>query len=94
MVVAVEALAVVEEVEGGGGCFGWVDLAVGEPASVVDADEEVVPACFAFAAVGAAGERVAGPMDAAELFDVDVDQLAGPVALVAHDGLFGLGVEA
>jgi hypothetical protein len=68
----VEVAAVVEEVEGGGGCFGRVDLAVGEPGCVVDADEEVVPACFAFAAVGAAADRVARAVDAAEPFDVDV----------------------
>jgi len=93
-VAAVEAAALVEEVESGGGRFGGVDVAVGEPGLVVDADEEVVPACFAFGATGPAGQRVAGPLDAAEPFDVDVEELAGPLALVAHKRLFGLLVEA
>jgi hypothetical protein len=84
-VVFVEGLAVVEEVEGVGGCFGGVDAAVGEAAVVVDADEEVVPAGAAFRADRAAADRVVGPDDAAEFLDVDVDQLAGPVALIADD---------
>ena len=61
---------------------------------VVDADEEVVPACFAFGAARPTGQGVAGAFDAAEPFNVDVDQLARSGALVAHDGLFRLGVEA
>jgi len=92
-VLAVEAAALVEEVERGDGCFGGVDVAVGEPGFVVDADEEVVPACFAFGAAGPAGPGVAGPLDAAKPLDVDVDQLAGPLALVAHDRLPRLGRE-
>ena len=82
-VVFVEGLAVVEEVEGVGGCFGGVEGGVCEPCSVVDADEQVVPAGFAFAAVGQACVGVARSLDAAEPFDVDVDQLAGPLPFVA-----------
>jgi len=91
---AVVAAAVVEEVEGGGGCFGGVDVAVSEPGFVVDADEEVVPACFAFGAPRPAGQRVAGALDAAQALDVYVHELAGPLALVAHHRFFGLLVEA
>jgi len=90
----VEAAAVVEEVEGVGGCFLWVGGAVGEPCVVVDADEEVFPAGFAFGAVGPAGLWVAGPLDAPELLDVDVQELAGPFALVADHGLGRGRVEA
>ena len=43
-----------------------------EPCFVVDADEQVVPAGFAFGAVGPAGLGVAGPLDAPEPLDVDV----------------------
>ena len=38
-----------------------------------------------------AGDAVADAVDPAELLDVEVDQLAGPLALVADD--LGLGVE-
>jgi len=48
----VEAAAVVEEVEGCGGCLLRVGGAVSEPSVVVDADEQVFPAGFAFGAVG------------------------------------------
>jgi len=91
---AVEAAAVVEEVEGGGGCFGGVAGGVGEPGFVVDADEQVVPAGFAFAAVGTARLGVAGPLDAAEPLGIDVDQLAGPQPLVADHRLTGSWLEA
>ena len=90
---AVEAAALLEEVEGGGGCFGGVDVAVGEPGFVVDAGEEVVPACFAFGAARPPGVGVSGSLDAAELFDVDVDQLAGSLAFVADHRLPRFGVE-
>jgi hypothetical protein len=93
-VAAVEAAAVVEEVEGGGGCFGGVEGGVREPCFVVDADEEVVPAGFAFGAVRPAGLRVAGSVDAAESLDVDVDQLAGPLTFVADHRLTHGWVEA
>jgi hypothetical protein len=93
-VAAVEAAAAVEEVEGVGGCFGGVAGGVCEPCSVVDADEQVVPAGFAFGAVGQACVGVAGPLDAAEPFDVDVDQLAGPLPFVADHRLTHGWVEA
>jgi hypothetical protein len=92
-VLVVEALAVGEEVEGVGGRFGGVDAAVGEAAVVVDADEEVVPAGAALGAGGAAGGWVVGPADPAEFLDVDVDQLAGPVAFVADDRFAAWRVE-
>jgi hypothetical protein len=93
-VLAVEASAVVEEVEGVGGCLGGVEAGVGESAVVVDADKQVLPACFAFGAVGAAGLRVVGALDAPEAFDVDVQELAGPGALVADHRLGRGWVEA
>jgi hypothetical protein len=93
-VAAVEAAAGVEEVEGGGSCLVRVEGGVGKPCFVVDADEQVFPAGFAFGAVGPTCLRVSGSLDAPEALDVDVDKLAGPFALVADHG-FGCGrVEA
>src|SRR5206468_6969948 len=85
LVVVVEAAAVVEEVEGGAGCFVRVEGGVGEAAVVVDADVEVVPAGLAFAAGEQAGAGVAGAFDAAEFLDVDVDELAWSLPLLADD---------
>jgi hypothetical protein len=85
LVVLVEAAAVVEEVEGGAGCFVGVEGGVGEPCVVVDADVEVVPAGLAAAAAEQAGVGVAGAFDAAEFFDVDVDELAGSLPFVADE---------
>ena len=48
-----------------------------------------VPRCCSGRSV--AGDAVADAVDPAELLDVDVDQLAGPLALVADDR--GLGLE-
>ncbi len=62
---------------------------MGEPGVVVDADEQVVPARLAFGAERLAGEGVAWSSDPAELFDVDVDELAWPLPLVPDDR-FGL----
>ena len=47
--------------------------------------------CVALAAA-VAGDAVADPVEAAELLDVDVDQLAGVLALVAADRLGRLEV--
>src|SRR6059058_3660561 len=71
------------------------DLGVGQAGGVVDGDVDVVPADdlaihAALVAAGAprvalnAGDALARPaLDAPELFDVDMDQLARPGALVA-----------
>jgi len=93
-VLVVEAAAAVEEGERAGGCFVGVEGGVREAGVVVDADVEVVPAGLAAAAGEQAAVGVAGAFDAAEFLDVDVDELAGPVALVADDGFGGAGVEA
>jgi hypothetical protein len=93
-VAAVDGAAAVEEVERVGGCLARVELGVGEPCAVVDANEEVVPAGAAAAAVGQTCLRVAGSFDPAELFDVDVDQLTGLAAFVADHRLSELRVKA
>ena len=63
-----------------------VDFHVGQTRCVVDADVHVIPAgALAAVAAGAATEdSVPGAAtDPAQFLDVDVDQLAGPLALVA-----------
>ena len=60
------------------------DPAEGDAGGVVDGDMDELPAGAAVAvAVPPAGDAMAGPVELPELLDVDVDQLAGLVALVA-----------
>jgi hypothetical protein len=61
------------------------DLAEGHARGVVDADVDILPAgAAAVALTGAvAGDAVAYLIELAELFDVDVDHLAGLLALVS-----------
>ena len=71
------------------------DLRVGEPGGVVDADMEEVPATAAFLAAPVAGDSVPDAVDPPELLDVEVDQLARAIALIADDrGLSVQGGEA
>src|SRR5262249_32960604 len=74
------------------------DLGVGEPAVVVDRDVDVFVAdavphlarlvgVFRVVVLAAAADAPAGaPLDAAELLDVEMDELAGAGALVAERG--------
>src|SRR4051812_3841884 len=64
----------------------------GQPRGIVDGDVEVFPAGAALAALpgAVAGDAVADAVDPAELLDVDVDQLAGVLALVTDDRGLGL----
>src|SRR5215212_6483206 len=61
------------------------DLREGHPGGVVDADVDELPSdASAFALTGSiAGDAMADPVEAPELFDIDVDQFAGVFALVA-----------
>jgi hypothetical protein len=65
------------------------DLGVGQARGVIDRDVQVFPADAAVAvddAGAAAGDAVPDAGDLAELLGVDVDQLTGALALVAHGG--------
>src|SRR5713101_1273823 len=77
--------------EGDGALFFLIrhDLGEGEARGVVDADMDELPAdAAAVALAGAvAGDAVADAVEASELLDVDVDHLAGVLALVAADRL-------
>ena len=82
-VLVVEGAAFVDEADRASGGFVGVDRGVCQAAVVVDADKQVLPAGFpACSAAAVAGDAVAGLDDPAEFLDVDVHQLARPVALV------------
>src|SRR5215471_3230828 len=75
----------------GDGAVGFLvgqDLAEGEARGIVDADMDILPTdAAAVALAGAiAGDAVADAVEAAELFDIDVEQFAEPLTLVAADG--------
>jgi hypothetical protein len=73
--------------EGDGALFLLVghDLREGDARGIVDGDVDELPADAAAVALAGAitGDAVANPLEAAELFDVEVDHLAGRCALVA-----------
>ena len=73
------------EQEGGGGVPALVaqHLDIGQPRRVIDRNMDEVPARAPIAAARAgAGDAMAGPVEPAELLDVEMDQLARPGALV------------
>ena len=64
------------------------DLREGQAGGVVDRDVDELPAGAArLALLRIAGDAMADALEAAELLDVDVDQFAGMLALVAADRL-------
>ena len=81
----------VPEPDRGGGLFVVVDLGVDEPGAVINGGVDVAVADLfePFVVVGAASMKppAAAVGNATDLLDVDVDQLAGALALVAVDGL-------
>src|SRR4029450_11386634 len=68
------------------------DLGEGDAGVIVDADVHVFPAEAALLTLASpvAGDAVSDLIELAELFDVDVDQLAGMLALIAPHRLGGL----
>ena len=88
-----------EERDGGAGLLVGEDFDVGQAGVVVDGDVHELPADLQAPGAGGVGDAavvvvavVCGDalavavLNAAELLDVDMDQLAGPCALVAHRG--------
>jgi hypothetical protein len=59
------------------------DLDIGEPRGVVDGDVHELPTDLAVLAVPITGDAMADPGEAGELHGVEMDQLAGPCAVVA-----------
>ena len=62
------------------------DAGEGDTGSIVDSDMDVFPACAADFVAAVAGDAVAGPLDASELFDIEVEELTGCRSLVAVHG--------
>ncbi len=66
------------------------DLSKGEAGSVIDANMDVFPTGAAHLIASIVGHAVAGADNAAELFDVEVEEFSGVLPLVAHDWRSGL----
>jgi hypothetical protein len=63
------------------------DLAIGQPRRVIDAHMQRFPADAVMAidrAPHSAGDAMPDPLDTPKLLAVDMDQLAGPLTLIAH----------
>ena len=73
-----------EKGDGAALAFGLHHSAEGDARGIVDADVDELPADAAVVALACAvaGDAVPYPVELAELFDVDVDELARPIALV------------
>jgi hypothetical protein len=65
------------------------DLDIGEPGMVVDADVDKLPADAIVLAAPGPGDAMAGLVEAGELLDVEMDQIAGSGALVTAHRLLG-----
>jgi hypothetical protein len=73
----------VEEGDGARVALVAQDLDGGKPRGVVDGDVSELPASTAGAVPAIASDAVTDPLDPAELLDVEVEELAGRLALVA-----------
>jgi hypothetical protein len=79
-----------EEAGGGRRSLIGEDLGVGHSSGVVDGDMDELPTDAAGLDRVISMDTVADPADAAQLLDIDMDQLARPLLLVANDGFFEL----
>src|SRR5271168_1084558 len=74
-----------EEAAGGGCLFIRHHGDVGYARVIVDGDIEELPTCAASLILGVAGDAVTGLVDARQLLDIDVDQIAGGGIFIADD---------
>ena len=88
-VVFVEGDGLAESVEGARDLFIGVERGEGEAGVVVNGDVEAFDAGTRIAVGAVAGGADAGACEAAQLLDVEVEELAGMVAFVADRGRFG-----
>src|SRR5260221_14781357 len=68
------------------------DVGTRYPGIVIDGDVDEFPACALTAAIAgaASSNAMANTVEAAEFFDVEMDDFAGPLALVARVGFLRL----
>lgn len=78
-----------QECDGAVFCLVGENINAGDTRMVVDGDMSELPTCAAVAGAEP-GYSVAGAVEAAEFFDVEMDDLAGLFALVARAGLLRL----
>lgn len=57
----------------------------GKPGVIVDGDVQVLPTCPAHLLAPVAVDAMVGLDDAGQTLDVEVDQIAGVLVLIAHD---------
>jgi hypothetical protein len=83
-------MGAVEESDGAGMALIGHDLGKSETRSVVDHDMHELPTGSWSMVAAIAGDAMACALDAAEFFDVEMDELARELALVAHDWRGGI----
>src|SRR6266566_3627346 len=83
--VAVPAEGAAEEGDAIGGALARQQLCVGQARVVIDREVQVLPAGVTVAREPVAMDALADRPETAELLDVDVNELARPLALVADD---------
>jgi hypothetical protein len=73
--------------ESNGAMLGFIghDPGKGNAGSVIDGDVDVLPASALAEIPPVAGDAVAGALDPGELFNVEVDEFAWSLALIAAD---------
>ncbi|MDR8655675.1 hypothetical protein XD33_01195 [Staphylococcus aureus] len=83
---------VLEELDGAGEALVGVDVGEGHAGVVIDGHEDEVPAGPLNGIASVARDPVARALDTSQLLDVDVQQIAGGLMLVAHHRLGRLQV--
>src|SRR5215475_9259212 len=88
-VSTIEAQRVEEKAQAGAAFFIGQDFRVSDARMVVDGQVQIFPADPAGVALSGsiAGDPVTDPVELAQLFDVDMDDLTGMLALIAADRL-------
>src|SRR5207248_3762133 len=80
--------------EGNSGWRSFVsqDFGIGQTGGIVDGNVDELPTDASSALPAVTGDAVTDDLDAAQLLDVNMDELSGVVSLVAANGFFGIEV--
>ncbi len=79
-----------EEGDRAGGSLIGQHLSVSQTRSVIDGDMDELPSDASNPNRMVSMDAMSDQDDPSEFFDVDVNELAGPFSLVAHEGFFGI----